>query len=134
MRSWHRSLLTSSLISIAACAAPAPAMEREFAAVPERVREAARASLPGPADEEAGVLRTGWIEALSPDRAQGTLLEGSYVRRYRLTVTVSGSRVGVRAVVEERAPGGTGALRWQRRESDGRAERAFLARLEEMLR
>jgi hypothetical protein len=131
MRSCSALLLTFSLI---ACATPAPSLEREFAAPAERVREAALASLPGPAEEDAGVLRTGWIEGLSPDRAQGTILEGSYVRRYRLTVSLSGSRVGVSSVVEERAPGGTRALRWQRREPDGVAEREFLKKVEEKLR
>lgn len=134
MRSSFRLLLTSSLLTTAACAAAsAPAVEREFAAAPARVRAVALEAIGAPVEEDGDVLRTGWREELSPDRAQGTILEGRYVRRTRLTVRLEGSRVAVSAVVEERAPGGSRSLRWQRRESDGVAEREFLRKVEELL-
>jgi hypothetical protein len=108
-------------------------VEREFAAAPARVRAVALEAIGAPVEEDGDVLRTGWREELSPDRAQGTILEGRYVRRTRLTVRLEGSRVAVSAVVEERAPGGSRSLRWQRRESDGVAEREFLRKVEELL-
>ena len=131
---WPTWIIRASLLALAACAAaPAPSVEREFAAPPHRVREAVLAALGAPVEEEGALLRAGWRENLSPDRAQGTILEGRYVRRTRLTVRLDGSRVAVSAVVEERAPGGPRALRWQRRESDGVAEREFLRNMEDLL-
>lgn len=77
------------------------------------------------------IIRTDWVEGWS-ERRFG-LLGGSWRRRYRLTIRLDPStkqtQVAVAAEVEERAPAGRLALRWERIPSDGSIERDFLHRL-----
>jgi hypothetical protein len=64
-------------------------------------------------------------------------LEGSWQERYRLLIKVTGegnkTYVSVRTQVEEKAPGGSRAYRWNRISSDGTIERDFLEKLENIL-
>ncbi len=107
-----RSWLLWPLIS--SCAA-APARERSFAAPPETVRSAVRASLAAHEGlrEEGDLISCGW----GPEQTsgeQGFLLGHEYVYRSRFEARLSGSAVAVRAAVERRAPGGPRSRNWER--------------------
>jgi hypothetical protein len=121
-----RSWLLWPLIS--SCAA-APVPERSFAAPPEAVRSAVRASLAAHEDllEKGDLVACGW----GPERTsgeQGFFLGHEYVYRARFEVLLSGSAAAVRAAVERRAPGGPRSLRWERVDGAAAAE-ALLAEI-----
>jgi hypothetical protein len=72
------------------------------------------------ADEKAGAIETGWSESLDESKTQGVVLEGYWVerRRYFVRLWPDGARTAVEVAVraEERAPGGTRAIRWRRKD------------------
>jgi hypothetical protein len=88
-------------------------------------------------DKEDGFLRTQWVKGWSTKKTTGLFLEGSWQERYRLLIKVTGegnkTYVSVRTQVEEKAPGGSRAYRWNRISSDGTIERDFLEKLENIL-
>lgn len=88
-------------------------------------------------DEENGFLKTQWIKGWSAKRTSGLLLEGKWQERYRLFVKVTGVQnktyVSINTQIEEKAPGGSQAYRWNRIPSDGIIEKEFLGKLENIL-
>lgn len=87
-------------------------------------------------DEEKGIIKTQWVKGWS-GRTTGSLLEGQWQKRYRLTIKINGEQnktyVSVNAQIEEKPPGGSGAYRWRRTPSDGVIEQEFLKKLENIL-
>ncbi len=88
-------------------------------------------------DKENGFLRTQWVKGWSAKRTSGLLLEGKWQERYRLFVKVTNDQnktyVSIHTQIEEKAPGGSQAYRWNRTPSDGMIEKEFLERLENIL-
>lgn len=76
------------------------------------------------ADVGQGLIETSWHEGYG-ERTQGLFLGGgTYRRRARYVIRIrregsSAARVLVHPVVEERAPGGSRALRWERIQPSG---------------
>lgn len=133
--------LALPLALAAGCATP-PLAERRFDAPYARTFRAAVRALEREAppveraDEAAGRIATGFHEALAP-RTRGYLFEGYFVerRRFALEVWPEGARtaVAVHLTLEERAPGGTGAIRWARAAPRKELVDALFARIEEEL-
>lgn len=88
-------------------------------------------------DKEKGFLKTRWIKGWSTKRTSGLLLEGRWQERYRLLVKVTEEQnktyVSINTQIEEKAPGGSRAYRWNRIASDGLIEQEFLEKLENIL-
>ncbi|MEP9412057.1 MAG: outer membrane protein assembly factor BamC [Candidatus Brocadia sp.] len=88
-------------------------------------------------DKENGFLKTRWIKGWSAKRTSGLLLEGRWQERYRLLVKVTDAQnktyVSINTQIEEKAPGGSRAYRWNRIPSDGIIEKEFLEKLENIL-
>lgn len=88
-------------------------------------------------DMEQGFLKTDWIKGWSATKSSGLLMEGAWQERYRLFIQVSGEKdktyVSIQAQIQEKAPGGSRAYRWNRIASDGAIEQDFLKRIENIL-
>ncbi|MFN3532872.1 MAG: hypothetical protein ACK41Q_10235 [Candidatus Brocadia sp.] len=88
-------------------------------------------------DKEKGFLKTRWVKGWSTKRTSGLLLEGRWQERYRLLVKVAEEQnktyVSINTQIEEKAPGGSRAYRWNRVASDGLIEQEFLEKLENIL-
>jgi hypothetical protein len=88
-------------------------------------------------DKEQGVLKTHWVKDLSIKRTTGLFLEENWQGRYRLLIKVTGeqskSYVSINTQIEEKAPGGSRAFRWNRITSDGTLEQDYLKKLENIL-
>ncbi|MBM4053670.1 MAG: hypothetical protein FJ264_03130 [Planctomycetes bacterium] len=86
---------------------------------------------------EKGFLITDWIKGYSTTRDMGLLLEGRWQERYRLYITVVPEQdrtyLSVSSQVEEKAPGGSRAYRWERIPSNGMPEQMFLDKVEQIL-
>ncbi len=116
-------------VVIGGCGAPAPAPSRTFAAPPPALLEAVWDALRDYADRrvEEDRVETSWGPEREDAREQGLLIGNAYKIRVRYSVRIDASSVvRVRATVERRAPGGPRSLRWERVESDGRAEQELL--------
>ncbi|NUO08399.1 MAG: outer membrane protein assembly factor BamC [Candidatus Brocadia sp.] len=88
-------------------------------------------------DKEHGFLKTQWVKGWSTKKTTGLLLEGHWQERYRLLIKVTEEQdktyVSVNTQVQEKAPGGSRAYRWDRIPSDGTIEQTFLKNLEDIL-
>ncbi|MCF6149152.1 MAG: hypothetical protein E3K37_10890 [Candidatus Kuenenia sp.] len=88
-------------------------------------------------DVEKGFVVTDWVKGYSTTRDMGLLLEGRWQERYRLFITVEPEQgrtyLSVEAYVEEKAPGGSRAYRWERVPSNGMPEQMFLEKVEQIL-
>lgn len=88
-------------------------------------------------DKENGFLKTQWVKGWSTKKASGLVLEGRWQERYRLLVKVTEGQhktyVSINTQIEEKAPGGSQAYRWNRIVSDGTIEQEFLKKLENIL-
>ncbi len=88
-------------------------------------------------DMEKGFLRTQWVKGWSTQKSSGLLTEGAWQERYRLFIQVTGEQsktyVSLDTQIEEKAPGGSRAYRWNRTVSDGTIERDYLQRIENIL-
>jgi len=88
-------------------------------------------------NKEHGFLKTQWVKGWSTKKTTGLLLEGSWQERYRLLIKLTGEQnktyVSINAQIEEKAPGGSRAYRWNRIASDGTIEQEFLKKLENIL-
>lgn len=88
-------------------------------------------------DTGKGFLRTQWIKGWSTQKSSGILTEGAWQERYRLFIQVTGEQgktyVSLHTQIEEKAPGGSRAYRWNRTVSDGSIERDYLQRIENIL-
>lgn len=89
-------------------------------------------------DKENGFLKTQWVKGWSTKRTSGLLLEGRWQERYRLLIKVTEEQnktyVSINTQIEEKAPGGSQAYRWNRIASDGTIEQEFLKKLENILK
>lgn len=88
-------------------------------------------------DKEQGFLKTHWVKDWSAKKTTGLFLEENWQGRYRLLIKVTGeqnkSYVSINTQIEEKAPGGSRAFRWNRITSDGTLEQDFLKKLENIL-
>lgn len=88
-------------------------------------------------DKAKGLIVTQWVKGWATNKDMGLLLEGRWQERYRLIIKVSSEQgktyVSVNALIEQKAPGGSQAYRWDRVPSDGTLEQNFLKKLESML-
>ncbi len=86
---------------------------------------------------EKGLLITDWVSGYSTTQNMGVLLEGRWHERYRLFITVvpeqSKTYLSIGSQVEQKAPGGTRAYRWDRIPSNGLPEQMILDRVEQIL-
>jgi hypothetical protein len=94
---------------------------------------AERAVAPTPIERrDAASIETGWVEVLAL-HTRGALFEGHFVerRRYVIRLWPEGARTGVEVSVraEERAPGGTQAIRWRRIEAAAELAEEMIARI-----
>lgn len=91
-------------------------------------------------NKEEGTIVTEWVKGKSSGKKMGLLLEGRWHIRYRLFIKMDpqqdGGRtyVSVNSQVEEKAPGGSRAFRWERTTSGGVIEKFFLDKLERILK
>lgn len=88
-------------------------------------------------DKEQGFLKTHWVKDWSIKKTTGLFLEENWQGRYRLLIKVTSeqnkSYVSINTQIEEKAPGGSRAFRWNRITSDGTLEQDFLKKLENIL-
>lgn len=88
-------------------------------------------------DKERGFLETHWVKEWSTKKTTGLFLEENWQGRYRLLIKViseqNKSYVSINTQIEEKAPGGSRAFRWNRIASDGTLEQDFLKKLENIL-
>ncbi|GJQ48279.1 exported protein [Candidatus Kuenenia stuttgartiensis] len=86
---------------------------------------------------EKGLLITDWVSGYSTTQNMGVLLEGRWHERYRLFITVvpeqNKTYLSIGSQVEQKAPGGTRAYRWDRIPSNGLPEQMILDRVEQIL-
>ncbi|MBE7548452.1 hypothetical protein [uncultured Candidatus Kuenenia sp.] len=86
---------------------------------------------------EKGFLVTDWVTGYSTTQNMGVLLEGRWHERYRLFITVvpeqNKTYLSIGSQVEQKAPGGTRAYRWDRIPSNGLPEQMILDRVEQIL-
>jgi hypothetical protein len=127
------------LLFAAGCSSAPTAAGRLEAPYPKAFAAARRAA-PAPveaADLRTGRIETGWVEALGA-RTRGYILEGRFVERRRYEIELSpdgrGTAIDVRVRLEERAPGGAQAARWERVEAPAALGEAVIDRVRSELK